>query len=198
MDTITIIDALPTHVPLIRAHSDATYHNHATRLPHAFGDENAYQHALLDAAFLPPQQDLTDFRCALFSAVTNDQLMGYMLIVWTAAHDDTPTHADIADIGVFAQYQGRSVGSALLAHAQSLMPVHNWQSLNADVWRDNTASHKIFNAASFTAERTQYRFGTAPSAQKADINSTQKPTPSRRYVLILLAFALALLIYLTS
>ena len=69
MDNLQIIDALPQHEAAIRAHSDATYRTHASRLPHAFGDENAYQHALLDVAFCDPPNLTSDFRCKLLVAV---------------------------------------------------------------------------------------------------------------------------------
>ncbi|MGC1494168.1 MAG: GNAT family N-acetyltransferase [Sulfitobacter sp.] len=197
MDTPEIIDALPAHEAPIRAHSDATFQSHAARLPHAFGDENAFQHTLLDAVFHAPPNLTSDFRCKLLVALGDEKLMGYILIIWHAAKNGAVTPAVIADIGVFPEYEGRGVGRLLLAHAKSLMPQLGWQSLTADVWRDNAASHKIFSTMGFEAERTEYRFGPAPAPQK-DNPPSKTPALSREHLLILLALAAGLLIYLTS
>ena len=190
---ITISPALPEHAPAIYALSDATHAAHRSRLPHVFGPDNDYQHKLLDAAFNPEKLRALAFRLRLLVACRGDDLQGYVLVIWNLPD---PKHAQcnaiIADIATFDHARGQGVGAELLAHLRAQMMNEGWDSLLADVWHQNEASHAMFASNSFTAERTEYRYGQ-PLSKEYQASETKTNLKKKWLVPLLIIIAVAII-----
>lgn len=164
-DAITITPARPEHEALIRAQSAQTNSAHHARLPHVFQAENGFQNGLLDAAFADDLTGADKVQGRVFVASNSDTPLGFALVIWTKPTDTREgCSALVADIATFDGARKQGVARALLTYLEAQMPVHGWESLTADVWHGNTASHALFHAAGFTPERVEYRLGTPSPA----------------------------------
>ena len=195
-DPITIEPALPEHEPLIRAQSAATNAAHHARLPHVFRASNDYQDRLLDAAFAPPEGVPSDYRSRIFVARRGTDTLGFALVIWNAPDPQKPgdTTALIADIATFDHARGQGVGLALLRHLAAQRQALGWDSLLADVWSGNDASHALFRKAGFDPERTEYRLGTpAPLPDSAQKDLDKAPARLTWTFIVIAALVIALI-----
>ncbi|MGB3243161.1 MAG: GNAT family N-acetyltransferase [Sulfitobacter sp.] len=181
---VTLQDATDAHKSAIRAHSDSTHRFHRAALPHIFGPDNGYQHMLLDAALSADKAQSDGLRSLLRVACRGDVLLGYVLVIWKHPKDSTmPVTAMVADIGTLVAGRSQGIGALLLADVKDQMQAQKWDSLVADVWQDNAASHRLFAGADFDVERTEYRYGIpAAQTENAPVTSPQ----SRSWIFLLL------------
>lgn len=192
-DDIEFRAALPEHEPAIQALSDATHTAHRNRLPHAFSPENDYQQKLLVAAFDPAIRAKLKYNLDLVVACRGDDMLGYVLVIWhrpDAGHEQI--NAMIADIATFEHARGQGIGAALLGHLRGRMQTEGWDSLTADVWHGNTASHALFTKSDFTPEQTKYRFGQPP-ARSTPASAPRTPTRLPWLIPLLILGAAALI-----
>lgn len=187
---VEIDTAQPEHEAQIRALSAQTQRRHEDLLPHIFYDSGAQHHQLLDTLFSPDGPH----NIRAFVALKADALVGYALVIPGAAEDaGLPINALIADICVRPEFQRKGVASALLAHCEAEKERLGWESLRAQVWQGNVASHHLFAAAGYTAERTDYRLGT-PSVPA----ETVTPSQNRWLAPLAILIAFVLLAYVIS
>jgi ribosomal protein S18 acetylase RimI-like enzyme len=186
LSDIDIRPVQPAYEAQIRALSAQTQALHQDRLPHIFTDGGARQRDLLELIF---NQDVTSSLRA-FMALKGDTLAGYVLVIPDGADDaEQPVNAMIADICVEDAYQQQGIARALLAHCEAEKKRMGWESLHAQVWQGNIASHQLFTSAGYLAERTDYRLGT-PSVPN---EPAPKGAPLRWLMLLCILLAAACL-----
>jgi len=192
---IKIVPALPEHEAMIRAQSAQTNATHRARLPHVFGPTNDYQTSLLDMAFAPQAQENSRYRNQLWVACRDDDTpLGFVLVIWTPEPEGAGgCSALIADIATFDGARGQGVGRALLSHIAGQMAPNGWNTVIADVWHGNTASHALFAGAGFTPERTEYRLGTPPPLTDKPTDHSPK-TARNRWVILAIGLLIVLII----
>ncbi len=165
---VQIRDAQPADKGTLRALSDDTHRVHRARLPHKFTPDNGYQHWLIQRALSQESPPNTGLNAMARVAHEGGKTLGYILLVWDRPPKaEDKVQAAIADIAVVPEARRCGIARALLSDADTQRALNNWHSLAADVWVDNIPSHRLFDAAGFVTERTEYTLGSPPPLHEA-------------------------------
>ena len=174
---VQIRDGLPADAPTICALSDETHRLHRARLPDRFTPKNDYQNWLIARALSETPPSDSNFNAKLRVAHDDDDMLGYVLLVWDKPKDDQETvQAVIADIAVVEGARQQGIAQALLGDADAQRVHNKWHSLTADVWLDNAPSHALFQKAGFVAVRSEYILGEPPDLQETPLELESNST----------------------
>jgi ribosomal protein S18 acetylase RimI-like enzyme len=138
-----------------------TYAEHRARQPYAFavGTPN-FQKPGFDAKFTDASGTPRPHSERMFCAFHGDEFCGYIELGPAYPNIQPPEpRVEIMDIWVDPRFRGQGIGGALLDHVKALRAEAGWDNLTATVWAANGASVRLFQAAGFVAQSSDFRFG---------------------------------------
>jgi len=163
-DRATIIEA-----------SEATWHAHRARQPHAFAENGwdmvmAREHviAFRDAKGMPVGTSEN-----LFVADADGRIVGFILLSWHLRGDapDYPKGA-VSDLWVDDDWRGKGIAAQLVDFAKKQADAAGWHDLTAQVW-EGAPSAGLFEKAGFQPRSTIWRHG--PDAPAPPIEMQEAP-----------------------